>query len=213
MTIDQSLKIAQMGFYITMAVVAILTYLKAKKTLLNSINTEYHKHVINALIGLSNELYSEFDKNSKTYWLNNTRIDEVVNEINKEFTKNKIAILASKKFGGGIRVLDLEDRLMTQIGRYKSDPFLPQVIRQETLDLLENRLIVFNTSYCDVISNYMQDLAKGKHIETLESNSGWLHNKLNRELYEQGCGISQIEDAVHDIRLNIKTYLDKFNPF
>lgn len=213
MKLDDYLKIVQICFYASMAIIALLTYLKAKKTLLNSINTEYHKHVINALIYLSNELYSEFDESSDVHWLKMGRIEKVIKEINEEFLKNKEQILSTGKFEGGIRVLDLEDRLMSQVRRYKSEPFLPDDIRKEVLDLLENRFQAFHQSYCTVISNYRKSLAAGKHIETLDANDGWVHNQLNKALYDMGCGISQIEDAVHEIRLKIKAYLDKFNPF
>lgn len=213
MKIDDYLKLVQIVFYAAMAIVAVLTYLKAKKTLLNSINTEYHKHVINALIELSNELYSEFDEDSEMYWMKDSRINDVIKEINDEFIENKKEILKSGNFEGGIPVLALEKRLMAQIRRYKSEPFLPEIIRHEAIDLLENRFQTFNDIYCDVIENYRQSLAAGKHIETLDTNDGWVHNQIIGQLYERGCGISQIEDAVHKIRLNIKVYLDKFNPF
>ena len=144
MKIDDYLKLVQIGFYATLAIVAVLTYLKAKKTLLSSINTEYHKQVINALIELSNELYSEFDENSDTYWLNSRGIDDVVNEINEEFIKYKDDILTSGKFEGGILISDIEKRLMTLIRRYKSEPLLPETIRQGTIDLLENRLQIYH---------------------------------------------------------------------
>jgi hypothetical protein len=49
-------------------------------------------------------------------------------------------------------------------------------------------------------------------MDKLEHNHGWVHNNINQQLYDRGCGISQIEEAVHQIRLDIKTYLEKFNP-
>ncbi len=46
MTLDDGLKVTQIAFYVAAGVVAILTYLKAKRGLLNTVNTEYQKKVV-----------------------------------------------------------------------------------------------------------------------------------------------------------------------
>lgn len=46
MTLDTLLKVAQISFYLIASTIAILTYIKAKKGLLNTINSEYHKKII-----------------------------------------------------------------------------------------------------------------------------------------------------------------------
>ena len=65
---DSVLKFVQILFYLTAGFVAILTYIKAKSGLLNTINTEYHKKVIDRLSALSEDLFSEFDHESDNYW-------------------------------------------------------------------------------------------------------------------------------------------------
>jgi hypothetical protein len=142
MNIDETLKIVQIGFYMAIACIAILTYLKAKNTLLNSVNTEYHKHVINSLIKASDALFSEFDDQSENHWLKNSQTDVIVEEINKEFIEHKESILESGEFSGGVRISSLQKRLMTLIREYKSDPFLPEEIRTKIIDLLQNRFDV-----------------------------------------------------------------------
>ena len=62
--IDQILKVTQILFFGIAATVAILTYRKAKDGLLNTVNTEYQKKVINRLDELAKELGSEFDSKS-----------------------------------------------------------------------------------------------------------------------------------------------------
>lgn len=212
MSIDDYSKIAQIGFYLIMAGVAILTYLKAKNTLLNSVNTEYHKHVINSLIKASDSLFSEFEEDSDHYWLNAMKTKETIAEVNQEFLDNKAQILEQGEFHGGVPVSPLQQRLMSLIREYKSDPFLPEEIRSKIIDLLQNRFEVQHSINFTEITEYRNSLAQGKYIETLESNYGWVSNNINQQLYERGCGVSQIEDAVHQIRLDIKSYLEKFNP-
>lgn len=212
MTIDDYLKITQIGFYFTMALVAVLTYLKAKNTLLNSVNTEYHKHVIDALIKASSSLFSEFDESSENHWTKGDRLKEIIDEINEEFLEHKEKILEKGEFVGGVRVSDLEKRLMSMIREYKSDPFLPEEIRSRIIDLLQNRFDVQHSITFREIIEYRNQLAKGNYNDSLDHNWAWLGNKINSQLYEQGCGVSQIEEAVHQIRLDIKSYLEKFNP-
>ena len=53
MTIDTLSKIVQISFYIVVGLTAVLTYISAKKGLLNTVNTEYQKKVINRLEEIS----------------------------------------------------------------------------------------------------------------------------------------------------------------
>ncbi len=68
MTLDDGLKVTQIAFYVAAGVVAILTYLKAKRGLLNTVNTEYQKKVIERLGSIADELLEEFDPASERYW-------------------------------------------------------------------------------------------------------------------------------------------------
>lgn len=212
MTIDDYLKLTQIGFYVAIASVTVLTYLKAKDTLLNSVNTEYHKQVIDALIKASDSLFSEFDEGSENHWTKGDRIEEIIEEINGEFVEHKERILETGEFPGGVRVSDLEKRLMSMIREYKSDPFLPEEVRSKIVDLLQNRSDVQHSITFREITEYRDLLAKGKYNDSLEMNWPWVGNKINSQLYEQGCGVSQVEESVHQIRMDIKSYLEKFNP-
>jgi hypothetical protein len=212
MSIDDYSKIAQIVFYLIVATIAVLTYLKAKSTLLNSVNTEYHKHVINSLIDASNSLFSEFEDESENHWLKSNNLEEIIKEINEEFIERKDDILKMGEFHGGVMVTPLQKRLSSLIRGYKSDPFLPEEIRKEILDLLENRYRVDHSISFKEITEYRNSLAKGEYADTLDMNYAFIHNKINSQLYEMGCGISQVEESVHEIRMGIKNYLEKFNP-
>jgi len=54
--IDVILKLVQIAFYLTAAIIAVLTYLKAIRGLLSPVNTEYQKKVIERLGMVSDEL-------------------------------------------------------------------------------------------------------------------------------------------------------------
>lgn len=62
-----ALTLAQIAFYVVGAIVAIPTYRAARRGLLNTVNTEYQKRVMDRLHRLSEDLYSEFDESSDTH--------------------------------------------------------------------------------------------------------------------------------------------------
>src|SRR5436309_1012595 len=85
MDLDNLTKLVQIGFYATGATVAVLTYRSAKRGLLNTVNTEYQKRVIERLHALAEELLSEFDPGSPNYWAAKGIIEEAVRQINKDY--------------------------------------------------------------------------------------------------------------------------------
>ncbi|MCX2499466.1 hypothetical protein [Plesiomonas shigelloides] len=212
MTIEDLSKLAQIIFYITMGTVAILTYKKAKSTLMNTVNTEYQKHVITTLINISNEVYSEFDITHDNHWSKANNIKTIVEEINNEFTTHKDQIIKEGEFNPGIRSSNVELRLNHSLQKYKSDPLLPDEIRDSLTNLLKKRLKAEGDIRAQILNEYRHDLANGKYNSDLDRNYLWLSNEINHALYDRGCGISQIEDEIHSIRIKIKDYLNSYNP-
>ena len=207
------LKIVQIGFYTIAAMVTILTYRAARRGLLNTVNTEYQKRVIDRLQKLSEDLYSEFDPSSETYWPRMRAVHEAVEEINGVFERNQDQILAERKYVFGIPVTKDVQRLRRLLGPAVSDPFIPDEIRSAVVDLLENRIQVLGSLYSDVFEKYSNDLAKAKRepFTDLEDVNN-IHNKIVEQQRLRGCGIAQIEDEVHEIRALIQDYFDSFNP-
>jgi hypothetical protein len=79
--------------------------------------------------------------------------------------------------------------------------------------LLEARISVLGNIYDAEFEKYANRLAKGKHGPITELDDvNELHNKIIGHQSSQGCGISQIEADVHELRALIQDYFDSFNP-
>lgn len=208
-----TLKIVQIAFYAIGAIVAILTYRAAKRGLLNTVNTEYQKRVMDRLQKLSEDLYSEFDPSSSMYWASRRPVHDGIREINEVFQNNRDEILAARKFYYGTPYTEDMKRLERLLAPAVSDPFIPDTIRAVAVDLLRNRLDVLHGIYNREFEKYADNLAKGKQSPLTELDDvNKIHNKIVEQMNMQGCGVSQIEKEVHEIRRLIQDYFDSFNP-
>ena len=70
--------------------------------------------------------------------------------------------------------------------------------------------------YGEEFEKYANNLAKGKHEPLVDPENlddiNKIHNRCVDQMRKQGCGIDDIENAVHDIRGLIQDYFDSFNP-
>ena len=209
---DMLLKVVQIGFYITAATIGILTYLKAKNGLLNTVNTEYQKKVIDRLAELSSELLDEFDSSSNNHWSREKSVKEILDRIHEEIVPHKNDIIFGDRSLHGIPVTKKEEKLQIFLSKIKSDPFIPPDIRKGIVALTEGRLKAIRSAHRTEIEKYQEGLKSGKYWDTLDDNEGWLHNKILHHLYKAGYGISDVESKVHSIRTDIQTYFEGFNP-
>jgi uncharacterized protein YlzI (FlbEa/FlbD family) len=208
-----ALAVVQMLFYVTAGTVIVLTYLNARKSLLNPVHTEYQKHVISRLKELSEELDSEFDANSPNYWMSEGLVKEAVDEINETFREHRKDILVSGEWeGGGLSMSEGLLRIQRLARSVKSDPFIPPNIRQIIVDYCAARAAARHSAEQHALSYYRRQLAQGRNLETLDENWNWVHNLANHELHQHGFGIVQVEEKVEDIRSEIQRYLESFNP-
>lgn len=74
-----------------------MTYIKAKNGLLNSINTEYQKRVMDRLSQLASEIYEEFDPISEKYWAKEEQAKEVLSDLHEKIIPYKHEIITEKK--------------------------------------------------------------------------------------------------------------------
>jgi hypothetical protein len=212
-TLGDTLKIVQIAFYTIGMIIAILTYRAAKRGLLNTVNTEYQKRVMDRLHKLSGDLYSEFDLSSPAHWATVRPVHHAVEEINEVFENHRDEILAVRKYYYGTPYTEDVKRLRHLLDPVISDPFIPENIRAAVIDLLENRLHVLEGIYIREFEKYADSLAKGRQSPLTELDDiNRLHNKIVDQTNKQGCGITQIEQELHKIRGLIQDYFDSFNP-
>ena len=165
------------------------------------------------LYKLSEDLYGEFDLSSPSHWANIRPVHDSIQEINETFENNKSEILAQRKYYYGTPVTEDVKRLRDLLNPVVSDPFIPDKIRDAVVDLLENRLQVLNSIYIREFEKYADNLAKGKHPPLTELDDvNKIHNKIVEQKNKQGCGVTQIEAEVHEIRGLIQEYFESFNP-
>jgi hypothetical protein len=135
-TLGDALKIIQIAFYTIGMIVAILTYRAAKRGLLNTVNTEYQKRVMDRLQKLSEDLYSEFDLSAPTHWARIRPVHEAIEAINKVFENRRDEILTARKYYCGTPYTEDVRRLRDLLDPVVSDPFIPENIRAAVIDLL-----------------------------------------------------------------------------
>jgi hypothetical protein len=211
--VGNTLKIVQSVFYVIGAIVLILTYRAAKRGLLNTVNTEYQKRVMDRLQKLSEDLYGEFDPSSPTHWATMHPVHDAVRTINEVFWNNKTEILAENEFCYGIPITEDTTRIHNLLAHSVSDPFIPENIRAVVVDLLQSRLYALEGIYIHEFEKYADDLAKGRQspLTELDDING-LHNRIVEQMNREGYGITQMEKKVHEIRGLIQKYFESFNP-
>lgn len=212
MNLDTYLKLSQIAFYMVGGTIAVLTYIKAKNGLLNAVNTEYKKRVMDRLAEVSRELLSEYDWQSPKHWSRLDPVKEVVDRVHEGILPHKESILKSGKILSGIPISARERELFGIVDVLKSDPFIPRKIRAMLVDFYKNRAEAMSSVFLEEITVYQQGLAEGRHWDSLERNRYWIHNNIIMKMEERGCGIGQVEEEVHVIRNAIQEYFEQFDP-
>ncbi|MFY0678552.1 MAG: hypothetical protein JXR18_14840 [Neptuniibacter sp.] len=209
---DVTLKIFQIGFYITASIIAVLTFIKAKNGLLNSVNTEYQKKVMERLSQLSDEIWAEFDFSSESHWSKNKALDEVLDQIHDHAIQNKHEIITGKAGFPGVPLPKKQMEMMASLERIKSDPFIPPKIRDKLVGILDKRISSTFEAYHTVVKDYQEDLCKGKLWDSFDHNKSIISNKVLSVMIKNGVGIAELQDAAHEVRLEIQKYYESFNP-
>ncbi|NIJ42098.1 ABC-type multidrug transport system fused ATPase/permease subunit [Parvibaculum indicum] len=212
---DSVLKFVQILFYLTAGFVAILTYIKAKSGLLNTINTEYHKKVIDRLSALSEDLFSEFDHESDNYWARSDLSGEIISRIHDQVDNLKHEIISKKVSArevSGIPIPELLIKLEAQLNRIRSDPFIPNKIRDITATYLSDRVESLREAVMEESEKYLIGLSEGKYWESKAENKHWFHNNLMENIRGSGFGVLETEKRVTEIRDAIREYFESYNP-
>ncbi len=85
-------------------------------------------------------------------------------------------------------------------------------MRDAVVTYLEGRCEAIHNVNSEVVKWYVKSLSKGRYWEGLDENKGFLHNQINKRLYEAGFGISQVQEKIDAIRFLMQDYFEKFNP-
>ena len=128
--------------------------------LLNTVNTEYQKRVIDRLHKLSEDMYAEYDPSSEHYWPKHDVIGDAVRHIDETFEAHKQQMCEWGEYLGGISVHNQKTRLQVILEALLSDPFVPPRIRLAAVDLLEKRLSVAGSVMLSELEGYGHRLAR-----------------------------------------------------
>lgn len=209
MIIQNTASIFQILFYIVGSTVAILTYISAKRGLLNTVNTEYHKRSMDHLETLSKRL---FDFSSDERWLKNEFLnDAYIADVVEKYEKNIEYENAFHMIGTH------DDQLVTEfrelITSIKSEPFLPEEISSRVIKNLEFKIEAWATIYHDRIDEFKRDLSNKEYDSKLRLAVMFVQNAIVEDRREQGCGVDDLQREIDDIRVYIRNYLKSFDPF
>ncbi|WP_243557963.1 hypothetical protein [Priestia megaterium] len=229
--------IVQICFYVVGATIAILTYRSAKRGLLNTVNTEYHKRVLDHLHELSETLYTEFefnleDHSDKNHPFTKTfNINLVVEEI--------VYYLSGYVRRGGIVEKNNLDAFMDFFYAYpiifkksvnmrnqiESDPFIPENIANYVVKYLDERASAVREIIRFQRPRYVKVFIDNERyiLESLETNNNVIDERiyslfahLERDFRSQltlrELGPIHNLENIHAIRTMIRDYLKSFNP-
>jgi len=213
LTIDDCQKFVQICFWIVSGTIVVLTYLRARKSVLSTVNTEYQKRVMDRLQKLSEQLYEEFDVDNLQQWVMNRPLLEGIKQMNEEFEENKEHFLEKKEWDEGFPYTSDLHSLNKILNPLKTDPFVPTEIRKLLVNLLEKRIGALTHIYMDDFKRYGDALARGecKAAGDIASAAG-IQNYVLDQLSERGCNYGQLEREVGAIRTEIQKYFESFDP-
>ena len=130
LTLDDCQKFVQICFWIVSGTILVLTYLRARKSVLSTVNTEYQKRVMDRLQKLSEQLYEEFDVDNLQQWVMNRPLLEGIKQMNEEFEENKEHFLEKREWDEGFPYTSDLHSLNKILNPLKTDPFVPTEIRK-----------------------------------------------------------------------------------
>jgi hypothetical protein len=201
-TADLILKLVQIGFYLCAMLFTLLTYRSAKRGLLNTINTEYHRRVIDRLSEVSRELWREFELHPEGL------VVELTAEICRR-TRTPGAFPAGEAVALGYDAGSTPRFAVAQtLGKLYfsliADPFVPRVIRDPTCAMLKHR--IWATS---VAAEKTLEFVGARQGADLERN---VRQTLITLLSEAGYSPRAAREKMYRLRIMIQTYLLSFDP-
>ncbi|MFB8426817.1 hypothetical protein ACFC4S_33190 [Priestia megaterium] len=208
--------LVQICFYIIGTSIAILTYRSAKKGLLNTVNTEYQKRVMDHLHELSETLYTEYNyerdsKESNKYDFS-YRIEPIARRILEQYKKHIKDGNDPKEFRRRGAILPAGVVNLNKFQqKIQSDPFIPDHITQYVINYIYERFIVTRDIIIEELHEFENSLKNQEHKGYQELPVS-VDRNVSRRLAQNGFSRDRIRGEVHNIRMMIKEYLKSFNP-
>lgn len=209
--VDTLLKFIQIAFYGSGICVAWLTYLSAKRGLLNTVNTEYQKRVIERLAEVSKTLWDEFDTSGDSlFYRFTTEMRERARKINQLWQANDPfeSYEARALLGTHIELLD---HLWTLIVKWESDPFLPAHIRHEICASLRDRAEAVRKVAWAHLHDHLNGLRDGT-ISPSEESAHRLRSAVLDHLEEAGYALIPTQEELIRLRNLVQAHLQSYDP-
>lgn len=205
LSLTQVHQIFQIAFYVLGSALAILTYMSAKNGLLNTVNTEYYKRVLDNIQSISVELVDEFDIGKRSGGLSSY---ELFDRIEKDVDKRDDAEGGRT---GGVPIVAEIIKFKDLAGKYETDPFLPEPIRDAVAGFFNDRWMQTIQAHQEIAPLYREKYWDYVHEGKVRPSRDGFHNKINARLYELNVGPSQLEARAHDARRLIRDYFAEFD--
>ncbi len=211
---DITSKFAQISFFAVTGVLAVRTYLSARRGLLNSVNTEYYKKVIATLDEIMRELRSEFDPEDPNYWKKAKSVEYFARESVNKAESYKLQLLSHPVGSQTIPFAECYDekRILRLIVLYKNDPFIPNEIRSYLLKMLDDRRLGITRTNLNAIRRFHSFVKENKGDVHFRSIDYQLAQSILTEMTEQGCNYNQIEQKVDEFRSQVQGFFSRFDP-
>lgn len=206
------LAVVQLGFYLSAAIVALLTFAIARRGLLSPVNTEYHKRVMDRLADISSELGDEWNPASPECWVHHgDQVKEAFQDLVLQFARFEAGEVEARAIG--IMPWQLETRLTEQFNKWRSDPFLPVEIRDPLLNFTIARTHACSDIYFSELGKYRKAMVRERSIKN-SAATDWTH--VNARIIERlrvaGFAPEQVAEVVDRLKLEIQRYLLRFHP-
>ena len=92
MSLETIKSVSQIAFWVSAIVLALLTYLNAKKTLLSPVNTEYQKRIFDTLTRINERLCSELKIGDERHFVRQLHMRQALEEICHEWKSNGASV-------------------------------------------------------------------------------------------------------------------------
>lgn len=215
MSLDDILKMTQVLFYLAVGSTAVLTYRSAKRGLLNAVNTEYQKRVMDRLAEISDDLVDHLDYDSSNHFIHTVPCSEVFDELIEKWKPYKSEII---EHGGIPDVINTELSpprnvidLFKTAERIRSDPFVPEVLRSILSNFYLDKVKILASVFGEVFDEVQVKLLQEKNWEDLESLKNQAYVDIIGRLFSEGHFNSAFEEKVHDLRNRIQNYMKQFD--